>query len=393
LSIAVSGPDASQLQQLLGQPLAAEPFSVKTRIKGDADITKFNAIDVRLGKSQVVGELQVALGPPRRLTGFLESPFLDLSPLTAPEEETQQTADPASPFVFDDTEIMRVDDYDIDIDVALTAIELNLGNTQLYDAKLHVLLDHKRLELAPFSVRGKRGGTLYGQAVLDHSGSKPALQAKLEGEDLRLGLIAGPGQSESTYPPVELHISVRGKGVTRREMASALDGKVRIFVGSGDIASAGVSFLFSDFLTELFTQLDPTSEERKYAPLDCSVVAADIVNGQVDLEPVILHMEDYTVIAKGAIDLGSEKINITFNTKPRKGLGITPGTVINTLVKAGGTLKQPTVELDPEGAIVAGATAIATAGLSIVAKSFSDRFLSSKDPCGDARKDLEERDR
>ena len=104
-------------------------------------------------------------------------------------------------------------------------------------------------------------------------------------------------------------------------------------------------------------------------------------------------MEDFTVIAKGAIDLGSEKIDVTFNTKPRKGLGITPGTVINTLVKAGGTLKQPTVQLDPEGAIVASATAIATAGLSIVAKSFSDRFLSSKDPCGDARKDLEERDR
>ena len=38
------------------------------------------------------------------------------------------------------------------------------------------------------------------------------------------------------------------------------------------------------------------------------------------------------------------------------------------------------------------ALAVATAGISILAKSLSDRFLSSKDPCGDARKELAKRD-
>ena len=71
---------------------------------------------------------------------------------------------------------------------------------------------------------------------------------------------------------------------------------------------------------------------------------------------------------------------------------ITAGTVINTLIKVGGTLKQPTIELDPAGAIVGGTAAVATAGLSIVAKSFADRFLSSKDPCGDARKEIAKKD-
>ena len=120
--------------------------------------------------------------------------------------------------------------------------------------------------------------------------------------------------------------------------------------------------------------------------------AADIVDGRVKVEPVIVHVEEFTVISKGTIDLQTEKINMSFNTKPRKGLGITPGTVINTLIKVGGTLKKPAIELDPAGTIVGGTAAVATAGLSVLAKGFSDRFLSSKDPCGDARKALAKRD-
>jgi hypothetical protein len=126
--------------------------------------------------------------------------------------------------------------------------------------------------------------------------------------------------------------------------------------------------------------------------MDCSVIAADIVAGNVAVEPAILHFEGLTIISKGTIDLRSEKVNLSFNTKPRKGLGITPGTVINTLVKVGGTLKAPAIELDPAGAIVSGTLGFATAGLSVVAKGFADRFLGSKDPCGDARKEIEKRD-
>jgi len=122
------------------------------------------------------------------------------------------------------------------------------------------------------------------------------------------------------------------------------------------------------------------------------VVAADISGGKVDVRPAVFHTEGITIFSSGSISLQNEKINLSFNTKPRKGLGITAGTVINTLIKVGGTLKQPTIELDPAGAIVGGTAAVATAGLSIVAKSFADRFLSSKDPCGDARKEIAKKD-
>ena len=55
-------------------------------------------------------------------------------------------------------------------------------------------------------------------------------------------------------------------------------------------------------------------------------------------------------------------------------------------------MATPAVELDPAGAVVSGGLAVATAGISLLAKSMSDRFLSSKDPCGDALKEIEKRD-
>ena len=49
-----------------------------------------------------------------------------------------------------------------------------------------------------------------------------------------------------------------------------------------------------------------------------------------------------------------------------------------------------TVHVEPDRG---GGTAVATGGLSILAKGFADRFLSSKDPCGDALKEIAERDK
>jgi hypothetical protein len=42
--------------------------------------------------------------------------------------------------------------------------------------------------------------------------------------------------------------------------------------------------------------------------------------------------------------------------------------------------------------VVEGGLAVATAGLSVVAKSMGERFFGSKDPCGDALRVIEERD-
>ena len=60
--------------------------------------------------------------------------------------------------------------------------------------------------------------------------------------------------------------------------------------------------------------------------------------------------------------------------------------------EGGMAVLKRSVELDPERAVVSSGLAVATAGISLLAKSMSDRFLSSRDPCGDARTEILNRD-
>ena len=335
----------------------------------------------------------IGLGDVTQIKGKIDSPYVDLSHWNTgdqPEEEAKPASKPQ--WMFDDTPVMALTDHGLDIDLDLQVGELDLGNTTVEEIELEFLLTHQLLEIKPFTFKGRQGGRFHGEVSLNGKGPKPVFHFRLDGKNVRLGLAAAPGQDPSTFPPLELELTLDGVGVTRRELASSLDGKLRAYLGSGLMANAGLDLLFSDFLTQLFTSLDPYAETSDYTQLDCAVIAADAVSGKVDVSPVIYHTKQLTILSQGVVDLNTEKIDLSFNTKMRTGIGISAGMLINPFIKVGGRLTSPAIEMDPTGTIIGGGLAVATLGISMLAKSMTDRFFSSKDPCGDARKDLAKRD-
>ncbi|MDH3940911.1 MAG: hypothetical protein OET46_07975, partial [Xanthomonadales bacterium] len=111
-------------------------------------------------------------------------------------------------------------------------------------------------------------------------------------------------------------------------------------------------------------------------------------SGLITAFPLIVQTRELTILSEGTVDMNTEKIDLSFNTKPRTGIGLSTGMIINPLIKVGGKLAAPAVEIDPAGTLKSGGLAVATIGISLLAKSLSDRFLSSPDPCGDARKEI-----
>ena len=396
LAIEASGPDASKLDELAGTPLPAKPFTLKTRLAGKPSEFDLKGLNVDLGKSRVNGDLTIGLGDVTRIKGKINSPYLDAShwyPGDQAKEETAPASDTSKKqWMFDETPVVILDDYDLDIDLDLQISELFLGNTTLDAIELGLLLSQRLLEIKPFSLKGEQGGSFNGEFSLDGAGGTPKLHLDLRGNDVRIGLAAVPDQDPSTYPPVELELTLDGVGATNRELASSLDGRYRGYLGSGQLASAGVDLIFSDFLTQLLNTLNPFAKTSKYTQLDCAVLAADVVSGQVEFIPSIAHTEQVTIFSQGTIDLKTEKIDISFKTKPREGIGISAGALINSMIKVGGRLTSPAIEIDPAGTITSGGLAVVTLGISVLAKSVSDRFLSSPDPCGDARKEIAKRD-
>ena len=393
LRLDIDAPDASELRPWAGKWLQPKPLGIATQIRGSPESFELAGIDMRLGRSRCTGELRVELGERDRVSGQLTFPMLDLS-FWRDMYGNRAAAEPspAPQYLFDDTPIMKIADLGVDVDLGLELAEVDLGNSRAQDLKLSFLLDHESFQADLFSYQGPSGGRLSGQISLDSSGIMPQLHLELTGREVRLGVATAPGQDVATFPPHDMDILLDGSGETRREMASRLSGEIRVFTGAGDVATSGVEFLLNDVLTELFTTLNPFAEKSEYTRLECAVIAATVLDGRAEVYPVIFNTRELTILSKGTIDLHTESIDMSFSSKPRQGLGISASVIINPLIKVGGTLARPAIELDPARAAVSGGTAVATAGLSILAKSFADRFLSSKDPCGDARKEIDSRD-
>ena len=85
--------------------------------------------------------------------------------------------------------------------------------------------------------------------------------------------MAVEGQDIDTIAETDILLDLTGSGRTQREMAASLNGKVRFYSGPGIVAASGVSMLFSDFLTELFSTLNPFAENSPYTELECTVAA------------------------------------------------------------------------------------------------------------------------
>ena len=348
-----------------------------------------------MGPSRAAAQLAIDLGNPKQLSGSVSSEYLDLTNWvveSTEDESADSAAQQTAGFVFDDKPINQLEDFGWAFDVTASVQQVALANGQFSDVKVGAKISEQRVDIDPFAFRGTYGGQSRGHLLIDFSGGVPQLDLEVHGEDIRSGILALPDQDPSTSPAADIDIELRGRGSTRREMASSLDGRLRLNSGPGQVASSGVEFLFTDFITELLQLLNPFSEKSQATNLECMVVAADVSAGQVEVYPVVVNTEELTIFSKGSIDLATERIDLSFSTKPRKGLGITTGVLINPLIKVGGTLARPAIEFDPANAIVSGGAAVATAGLTVLLKGFADRFLSSKDPCGDAHKEIAKRD-
>ena len=288
---------------------------------------------------------------------------------------------------------MRITDLGVEIDLDLKAETFDLGDSHIDDLDVEFVLEDHFIRFSPFSFRDMRGALLSGAFSLDSQGASPRLDVSLLAEEFHPLLGAKEGQDPATLPSGNFSLVLHSNGHTEREMASNLDGKIRLSLGPGKLAPSAYGFLLTDFLGQLFDTLNPFSEKQEYTELECAVAAADIESGLMTLSPIVVHSERLTIVSDGNIDLNSERLNITFNSKQRKGLGISASDLVNPFIKVGGTLASPSLELDPGSTVVKGGIAVATMGISILANSLAERFLSSKDPCGDALKQIDKRER
>ena len=86
-------------------------------------------------------------------------------------------------------------------------------------------------------------------------------------------------------------------------------------------------------------------------------------------------------MSSGEVELETEQLDVAMQVRPREGLGISVGAVANSFFKLGGTLKNPSIDIDAASGITTTGAAVATGGLSLLAKGLWDRVSSEASLC------------
>jgi hypothetical protein len=263
--------------------------------------------------------------------------------------------------------------------------ELVLTERSFKDVDSNITMDHGKL-IFDFRAAGVQEGTLRGEGNFVPGANGTAdLNLKIDLANVRASL-ASEGLSPTDVPPLGLAMNIKIHGSSPRQMAAGANGQLLLTQGAGKTKSGLISAYGGGVLSQLSEKLNPFAKDDPFMTLDCTIARADIVNGQVTVKPVVIQTEKVTITADGKIDLHTEKLLIDFNTRPRKGIGVSPGMFTNPLIRLEGTLVSPRIGMGAKG-VASGALAVATGGATVIAGGAVDRMQGEQDVCA---KTLEE---
>ena len=200
---------------------------------------------------------------------------------------------------------------------------------------------------------------------------------------MHLGLLASEDQDRSTVPPVGGQIEIKGAGGSLHELMASSNGRMFLTQRQGRLKDLMASRLFGDLVLQIIRTLNPMQKAEEYTTLQCAVYAVNIEDGVATIEKFAIQTDKMAIIAKGYVNFENEELNLTMSAAPREGLGISIGGVANSFFKLGGTLRTPKLKIDPTASVATAGAAVATGGLSIVAKGLWDRVKAQTDICKD----------
>jgi len=402
--IRAEGPSMVLVSQLTGvADLPDQPFEIAGSFEGDPRRFKTDQFMARLGASDVGGSFRVDLEAKPKLQAELVSEVLNVRRYFEERAARKAEADAASAaagtpprprgaLVISDTPFELGLLNRVDADVNWRVGDFVLPIERFSDIEIDIALADGRLEVGPLSVTGSGGGTLDADLVLEPSGSAYTLQSRLIVDDVRMRM-SRDDESHDQRPSINIDLEYGGLGGSPHEIASNADGEIQVVVSEGVMDKSIMNLVAADVLATLLEALNPFSKEKPTTRLECAVMVFKIENGVGVLDPMAIQTDVMTVIGGGRIDFSTEKLGLDWVTKPRKGIGVSASLITNPYIKLGGTLGDPHIDVKPLEGMTSTGIAVATGGISILAKGLFDRITAEQKVCEQAVKKVEKRRR
>jgi uncharacterized protein involved in outer membrane biogenesis len=394
LDVSFEGPDlAAVLGPLTGMsPLPADGFFLAGRVRGDRRRLASDNVSVRLGDSDLAGRVVLALEGKTFLDLDVQGKKLDIGRLThgfsAPAEEPETEA--GKRLLLSEAPLQLDALRALDVRVRLAAGEVTWLGVPLRDVTVDGSIRNGGVTMDRFEGTGANGGrAAYSLSIVpDGNGYHLTTAGRLEGSRLS---VFGKHESAASAPTLDFEFDVAGSGRSLHEIAAASHGGALLTLGPGRIPNSWVNTLSSGFLLSLVDTLNPFRKSSPDTPVECGVAAAALDGGKLTVDPIATRTDKLTVVGHGQLRFDTEEIDLVWTLKPRRGVGISAGTIVNPFIKLGGTLASPKLDAKPLTAAATTGAAVATAGITVLLKGLYDRITAEKRVCAQALKKARER--
>ena len=390
LRFSVAGPYLAQLVLPFGiETFPAKPIAVSGEVNGNPTGFAIEKLDAKLGDSTLTGQFTADLRSKPAISGVLSSTLIDVRKPEQNQEQEQEPepiekeappADKKGQLVFSDKPFKVDWLQSIDLDIDITIDRLLVSGLDFHDVETSVDLRDGTLGIKHLS--GHEGG---GKVSADfHFGPLDdayELDGVLNLENVRASFLDFAVEDRSNLPPLDGQLKIRGVGNSPHEMAASSTGVIAFTQGAGRTKDLAFLRRLRGLLAQIANPDDPLLAKRPYIPLECAFYQASIESGTATVERLAFQSDRVTLVALGSINLDNEKLDLSLRMKQRKGLGINLVGVANSFMRLGGTMRAPKMRLDPTGSAKTTGAAVATGGLSLLARGLWDRASAGSGIC------------
>lgn len=394
LTLTVTAADLSALGRLFALDLPAQPLDLTAKFTGRPAAFRAERVAGRLGTTDFDGRLELDLRDRPTVDLDFRSDLVDLTPYFGPPAPVTAAAAGtpgparrrASPRLIPDTPIPLQWLKRFDGSLAVRANQALFATFALDDLRLAARLKNGNLVLDTLELKAPPDGRLTFSGAIEQQSRGAALRLSASGTRVRLARLDDTPAVRDARPRAEIDMVFAGEGVTWRDLAQSLDGRVRLTTGPGSIPATSMNMLFGGLWQDLVATVMPGLGTRDTTDVRCLAAFITATDGVVRTAPAfVMQTGKVNVIAHGSANLGTEQFEFYLSTAPRRGrVDITVAEIVNPYMKITGSLASPGLGVDPKGVLFTGGAAVATAGISILAKGVWDRMFRADDPCAAA---------
>jgi uncharacterized protein involved in outer membrane biogenesis len=389
LSVELDVPNLADIGELASGPLPNLPLRVSGQFEGDTESISGTGMNASLGDSDIALDFRYTRAeelPELQLD--LASRSIDLRPFSSAEQESETAADA-------DDDGRLIPDFELPVDLlargrgkaSVHIDELLTSRARYSDVSLIGELSDSAVRIERLALKGKRGELSAGISYLPDNDTY-VLDTRIEGERLILAPLEEREDLSVMRPAYKVDADLTSRGTGLRSILAGLDGRILIQTEGGVIPDSSSwlrNLVMGDFIDQIVGAINPLDRRDDSLRIECAVAMLDATDGVISGNPaLVVRTDTVNAFIKAKVDLDTEALDLDLNVQQRRGLGLSLSDVINPYTKVTGTLAAPKIVLDQKGAVVQGGAAVATGGLTILAKGLRNRLFAESDPCAAA---------